>query len=270
MITNEELSREVEFTDNNDEIKLVKKESTNEVENNEIELEIVNTNETDEKIVKVKPQKKSIYPTTFNDILNVGRENVRQWGLNENFYLPYITMEEYKLKLDDFQEKAFEISANTDVTLLKTDKIKDLSLIFDKVVLSNKLLLQLEHGKEKAKIFYNSLAISKINGTYTLPLGKTDKAEALKIMRTGMQTHGFIEGNNGLTVVSPLIDEYIELISGKYGSDGLTTTTNKNKNELKEEIETVQRSIVNVLKGFYPKTAWKQEVRVWGFQREKY
>ena len=270
MITDNEPSREVEFTENNDEVNELEKTLTNEQENNEIELEIVNNNEIVEEKPKVKSQKKSIYPTNNHDILYVGRENVRKWRLNENFYLPYITLNEYELRLDAFQEKAFEVSANTDVTLIKTARIKELFVFFDKVTRNNKLLLQVKYGFGQDKIHYNSLSIQKNNGTYKLVTGKNERAEALAVMRTGMQKHGFLENEYGLTTISPLIDEYIELVSGKYGSDGLSTTTKKNKNELKAEIETVQRSIISVLRGFYPKGAWKQEARAWGFQREKY
>ncbi len=92
---------------------------------------------------------------------------------------------------------------------------------------------------------------------------------ALGLMITAIKANNFDDKKYGLAFWTDIQSRYDELVQTTRTLDGTISDNVGQKNELKEEINEVLVSLINVLTGNFPKTH-QEQLRKWGFQKEKY
>lgn len=123
---------------------------------------------------------------------------------------------------------------------------------------------------EEARATYARFGIVLENHTYRLPAERNKRLFALKLLLPALVTAGYDKKPSiGTAYFTPLIAQYA-------GLSDLATNTDKdvsgiigNKNAQKQNIKKVLIALLRVLEGNYPDT-YKNELRAWGFQREKF
>jgi len=88
-------------------------------------------------------------------------------------------------------------------------------------------------------------------------------------MVAGINSEGFAGNTYGDTYWQNVRTNYGSLLTQAETSDSTVSGKVGTKNTLKKGIKKVLNSLVLSIKANYPDT-WKQELRVWGFQKEKY
>ncbi|MES2380032.1 MAG: hypothetical protein V4538_03260 [Bacteroidota bacterium] len=123
---------------------------------------------------------------------------------------------------------------------------------------------------QEARATYARFGIVLEHHTYRLPAERNNRLFALKLLLPALVTAGYDKKTSiGTAYFTPLIAQYTTLT-------GLATNTDKdvsgiigNKNVQKQNIKKVLIALLRVLEGNYPDT-YKNELRAWGFQREKF
>jgi hypothetical protein len=131
--------------------------------------------------------------------------------------------------------------------------------------------LEEKYEKAGAQAYYAQFGIVKQGDSYKLPHDRNERVTALQLMIDGCNTEGFnvpiiAYGASYWTTVK---GNYEALVNAVGSIDSNVSGKVGTKNTLKKEIKKTLNALIMVLRGNYPDT-WKNELRVWGFQKEKY
>lgn len=123
---------------------------------------------------------------------------------------------------------------------------------------------------EEARATYARFGIVLENRTYSLPTERNKRLFALKLLLPALVTAGYDKKPSiGTAYFGPLIAQYTSLSDLATNTDQSVSGIVGNKNALKKNINKVLKALLNVIEGNYPDT-YKNELRAWGFQREKF
>lgn len=123
---------------------------------------------------------------------------------------------------------------------------------------------------EEARATYARFGIVLENRTYCLPTERNKRLFALKLLLPALVTAGYDKKPSiGTAYFSPLMAQYASLTDLATNTDQSVSGIVGNKNALKKNIKKVLIALLRVLEGNYPDT-YKNELRAWGFQREKF
>ena len=84
-----------------------------------------------------------------------------------------------------------------------------------------------------------------------------------------ISANGFDDKTYGKAYWLNIQTQFDELLGSASAIDSTVSNKVGDKNVLKKELKKGLNSLVAVIKGNYPDT-YKQELRTWGFQKEKY
>lgn len=129
--------------------------------------------------------------------------------------------------------------------------------------------LEEKYGKALTPSYYPAFGIAKEGQRYKLPLDRNARLLALDLMVAAINTEGFSGNTYGDAFWQNVRSNYTTLLTQAETTDSSVSGKVGTKNQLKKEIKKVLNALVLSIKANYPDT-WKQELRVWGFQKEKY
>lgn len=125
------------------------------------------------------------------------------------------------------------------------------------------------YSKKEAPAHYGRFGIVKENNKFRLPGDNDKRLHALDMMIEAIVQDGLADRKYGETYWRNLKTRFAEAKSLAYTGDSASAEHVGIKTEQKEVILQTLRSLILIIKGNYPKS-WKEELRVWGFQKEKY
>ena len=149
-----------------------------------------------------------------------------------------------------------------------TKKLKNLDKQINAGTVYIKDYLKELYGSDD-KSHYSQYGIVSSGKSYKIQADRDARVSALSLILEALERDGLNDKTYGKTYWQDIQSQYIPLkqeaavldesVSGKVGE----------KNILKEEIVKHLYALINLLKANYPET-YKAEMRVWGFQKEKY
>ena len=192
-----------------------------------------------------------------------------KWTANPWLTLLWTTAPEFALNSLNYQttlDTRLETGATrpqiTQAIKVQDDKI-DYGLAYVKGYLIEK------YGKEVAKSYYASFGIQHKYDAYIIPKDQNRRLAALTLMVAAIVVHGFALKEYGTSYWNAIKTEYDSLLGSAITTDGDVSADVGNKNILKKELKKGLNSIIYAIKSNYPDN-YKQELRNWGFQKEKY
>jgi hypothetical protein len=221
---------------------------------------------------KVKPKATPLIPAGDLDFGTVANDAITKWKAEPWLTLQYISQGDAQQKVDLFNEiignRKEDGSDRPQVTVaLKTvNEEIDGSLKYVKGYLSE------EHGEEgKAVVqsYYPAFGILKKGNTFEIPTDASNRAKALDLMLKGIKDNQFENKKYGLAFWTDIKTRYDALVKLSRDLDGGISDYVGEKNLLKEELHEILISLSIVLEGNFPKT-YREQLRKWGFQKEKY
>jgi hypothetical protein len=123
--------------------------------------------------------------------------------------------------------------------------------------------------EESATSYYSQFGIVKTNRGYKLPMDQEERKIALGNLITALTTYGFQTKTYGLAYWTDVLEKYTDYLTQSIQIDGSVSAKVGSKNELKKQIRKVLNSLIKVITGNYPDD-YKNVLRNWGFQKEKY
>jgi hypothetical protein len=216
-----------------------------------------------------KPNKKSSIPKADSDFGKVAASASTNWTANPWLTLKWTTAAEFATATAAYNAilAARQTSGATRPQITKAltvlNKEIDRSLSYVKGYLAEK------YDKDNSLSYYPAFGISYYDKQYAMPVDQSNRQDALKLMLEAIESNDFQDKTYGLAYWTGVYTKYVDLVEKGRELDGGISTKVGSKNELKISIKKGLNALINVLKGNYPDT-YKQELRQWGFQKDKY
>lgn len=219
--------------------------------------------------VNVKPSKKGVVPVTDVNFGEVITSVSKKWASSNWLSLQWLTAAEFDTNAKNYNTvlnaRLKEGSTRPQITkaLGTLDKTIDGALSYIKIYITEK------YKKENATSYYPEFGIEYKINNYLFPADQNKRLLALDLVIAALQTHGFENKEYGVAFWTPIKAQYKLLLEQALAKDGEVSVKVGDKNALKNNLKKGLNAIVNTLKANYP-DSYKQELRNWGFQKEKY
>lgn len=192
-----------------------------------------------------------------------------KWSSNSWLKLKWLTVAEFTADANNYNSilsaRLQQGSTRPQITkaLKVLDKKMDDALIYVKGYIVEK------YKKEDAKSYYAAFGIEYKTNKYVFPTDQNKKQVAIALMLDALVANGFDTKEFGTAFWQPIQTEYSDLVKSATLTDGAVSINVGDKNKLKEKLKKGLNAILGSIKANHPDT-YKQEIRDWGFQKEKY
>lgn len=120
-----------------------------------------------------------------------------------------------------------------------------------------------------APSYYPQFGMVKENGVYRMPVDNDKRLYALEQMVKAINRHGLADRKYGKQYWEDIYTRFAGIKKQAAGSDSTSAEHVSIKTGQKTTIRKTLNALIWLIKANYPDT-WKEELRVWGFQKEKY
>jgi hypothetical protein len=220
-------------------------------------------------IKTTKPQKTAIVPNSDIDFGKVIKTVGTKWTQNPWLTLKWLTPAQFVTNSTTY-ENTLTARVQTGASRPQiTQAFKALDKTIDESLVYVKGYIVEKHNKEMAKSFYPSFGIEHVNKSYVFPADQNKRAVALGLMLAAIQENGFADKDYGTAFWTPIKSQYDNLIQAATSTDSKIALKAGDKKLLRKELDKALKAIVHAIKANYPEN-YKEELRNWGFQKEKY
>lgn len=216
-----------------------------------------------------KPVRKGKLPQADIDLADVVKKVSEKWTATPEIKLIWTTAAEFAAKATEYQSTLDSRLEKGAIRPGVTQAIRKLDRKMDDAVVYVKNYLLEKYKKESFKSHFASLGIEQRGRNFQLPRDQNKRAAALKIMIKGIATHGLGAKEFGTAFWTTLKTEYEAQLQLAFTTDSAVSKKVGEKNLHKEYIVKVLNALIFVLRGNYP-DAYQEELRTWGFHKEKY
>lgn len=124
-------------------------------------------------------------------------------------------------------------------------------------------------GATNAKAYYAKFGIVKDKRGYSIPADNDSRLRSLQLLVNALDEFEMQDCKYGKAYWNELYLRYAQASTEAVASDSTTARQVAEKSELRKEIITTLNALISLVKANYPRT-WREELREWGFQKEKY
>lgn len=227
--------------------------------------------ETTENPLSPEPKEKvsrGNIPASDIDLLTTAKNVTEKWRNTPAITLIWTNADNLVQKTAEYEQiltaRISEGSRRPEVTkkLKNLDKQIDLGIGFIKDYLK-----ELYHNDDKSH--YSQYGIIKTGNKYILPADRDNRISALALILEALDRDRLRDRAYGSAYWENIRNQYLPLKQEAADMDESVAGKVSDKNVLRDELRKHLFALVNVLKANYPDT-YKSEMRVWGFQKEKY
>lgn len=215
------------------------------------------------------PTKTTNVPVADIDFGNVVGKVRDKWETSSWLTLLWISFPEFKTKANDYQTTLTQRLQTGKNRPQITQSLKNINKEIDDKVANIKGYIADKYGKGNAVSYYSAFGIEFYKKAYTIPFDQNSRSEALGLMVNAIDANGFNDKTYGKTYWLDIKSQFDALLLSASTTDSTVSNKVGDKNELKKGLKKALNAIVLTVKANYPET-FKQELRVWGFQKEKY
>lgn len=222
--------------------------------------------QVEESVKTIKKVKK--LPDSDINVADVAQKVAENW-LTKSLKLEWITATDFKKMADDFANNLQSRKAEGLTRPQITQRLKELDSAINKNIAYVKNYLSEDVGKGNETPYYAQLGIEKEASTYRLPADRNNRISALNILLKGIKDRGYDSRQYGTAYWQPIAVEYNTLLAEANSKDSAVSSKVNIKNKNKEQVLKVLNALIHLIQANYP-DSYASELRVWGFQKEKY
>lgn len=213
-----------------------------------------------------------LLPYADMDFATVATDAITFWKEQNWLTLQYTTQAIAEQKLNLFVEIVSTRKEDGGTRPQVTQALKTINAKINRSIKHIKGYIAEEHSEEEKIVvqsYYPAFGIVKKGASFAIPKDASKRKSALKLMLKGITANAFEDKKYGLAFWTDIKVKYDELVENARALDGAISDNVGEKNELKEWLTGVLVSINYALKANFPNTHHEQ-LRKWGFQKEKY
>ena len=233
---------------------------------NKSNLKMENSEQNSEKPKVVKTR---ALPAKDLEIGAVATLASAKWKVSDWLTLLWITAAEFTTLAAHFNEilRSRNQSGGTKKGVVQSVKLLNVE-INEAVVYVKGYILE-KFKKDRATSMYDTFGIYHINKGHEMPRDYDGRKEALNVMIAGLKEHKLEDKEYGLEFWTDIKDRYDALADQTGALSSSISVSVGEKNQTKKEVQLALNSLIKAVQANYPLT-WKEELRAWGFQKERY
>lgn len=230
------------------------------------ETEVIKEDKPTEKKVK----KKTTIPPSQFDLQTAAQNVLIKWKATPEFALQWVKVSEYEGFVNDLNDLMRERTDVGSTRPMLTKNLSNLDKEINKAVEQVKIALFNKFGKEKGKDYFAEFGINKNNNSsYKLPSDRNQRLNILPLFAGACATHQIETPDYKKDFFSTIFTQYQAAFAQTQATDSIVTASVGNKNKVLQKVKEVLQALILLIKANYPKT-YQNELRAWGFQKEKY
>lgn len=191
-----------------------------------------------------------------------------QWKEHPFFVLLRMTQPAFEQMTIDFTnelETTVQLTANRPVL---TSKLREADKLISKATAQIKIYLK-EKYEQGAVAYYASFGMVWERERYGFPKDRNKRISSLELAKSAIIAEGFGNNKYGEQFWEDMHHQYSQLWGAAVDNDGERSKKTANKNWLKEKLTTTLNALILLLKANYD-DEYPGQLRLWGFQKEKY
>jgi hypothetical protein len=216
-----------------------------------------------------KANKTGLIPIADSDFGKVAAAVSDEWNKNAWLTLRWTTAAEFAAVTTAYIDALSARQSSGGTRPQVTKALKILNKEVDESVSFVKGYVVEKYKKDTAVSYYPAFGILYVDNKYVMPIDQSNREDSLTLMLEAIDANDFSDRTYGKTYWSDIKARYVALVKQARALDGGISKKVGNKNELKSSIKKGMNALINILQGNYPET-YKQELRLWGFQKDKY
>ena len=208
-------------------------------------------------------------PNADDELAIVAEKVSDKWKVSPNISLLWITQDEYSGHVTTFTTNLEGKATAKGGRKVTTKEFKLLDKEIDANAFHIKGGLKEKYGPDLFEAHFAQFGIVKVGHSYLYPRDRASRRNALKLTLGALEVNGMASMEFGLNYWQAIYTKYGAYLDNTITTDGNVSGFVKDKNQAKAIIKKSLNCLILVLRGNYPDT-WKQVLREWGFQKEKY
>lgn len=214
------------------------------------------------------PKKTKKLPDSDLSIAEVAQKVAEHW-LTSNFKLQWVKSDDFKKTADDFSKHVQNRKEESMHRPQISKRLKELDTTIDQNIIYIKNYITEEVGKGNETAYYAQFGIERVGSGYKLPLERSKRLSALNLLLKGIEARGYKDKTYGTVFWTNIVTEYTDLASQAGKKDSAVSSKVNTKNQTKEQVLKVLNALIFLIRANHPDD-YASELRVWGFQKEKY
>ena len=208
-------------------------------------------------------------PEKDADVGSLGVNVSTAWKLNPLITLLWTNVAAHELNVAAFNATLGERLSTGGGRREITGKLALLDAAIDQGVAAIKGYLAYKYEKNNAQLYYAQFGMERQANNFNIPRDHDKRSDALALTLAAITVHGFDDEKYGLNFWQTTKDSYAQLLKNATTTDGAVSQKVGTKNELRKSIIKTHNALINLLRANYPDD-YKNVIRSWGFQKEKY
>jgi hypothetical protein len=208
-------------------------------------------------------------PVADIDFGKVATDVAAKWTITPSISLAWTTALEFSTQASGYNTELSKRMAMGGNRPQITQGLKQLDNTIDDTLAYVKGYIVDKFKKEAAPSVYAAFGILHQKDKYVFPKDRNKRSAALELMISGIATNGFGDKEFGTAFWTDLKTQYDNLLGQATSTDGNISSRVSTKNTLKSSLKKTMNSLILAIKSNHP-DSYKAELRVWGFQKEKY
>jgi hypothetical protein len=216
-----------------------------------------------------KKKRKGNIPASEADLTVLSRNIVEAWKKRPSFSLDWTSPQAFENAVSLFESSFSESKSTKGERSIVTVGLKEINAEINRSISYVKNYLADRYTKKEAPAHYPSFGIVKENRIYGLPKDNDNRLYALQQLVASVGASPFSDQRYGLAYWQDVLTRFEAAKSKAVESDSATSQHVNIKTEQKAVIRQTLNSLVLLIKANHPRQ-WRDELRVWGFQKEKF
>lgn len=217
---------------------------------------------------KTKKSKGNI-PRAEADFITVATTVAKSWEKHPELTLIWTKSAALKEAIEMFKASFLERKKLKGSRVVITKTLSEINAEINQSVGHVKNYLIELYSKKNAPTYYAQCGIVKQNGTYKMPNDNDDRLHSLGQMVEAISLHGLDDRKYGKQYWEDIRNRFSQAKEQASDSDSSSSEHVSVKSGQKSLIRETLNALISLLKANYPDN-WRDELRKWGFQKEKY
>jgi hypothetical protein len=213
--------------------------------------------------------KKQNIPAAEADFIVLARNAANAWKQRQGIILVWTNSQQFETAIGQFENSFTERRTVKGERSIITSELKTLNTEINSNVVYIKNYINELYSKKEATAHYAQFGIIKANKTYGLPRDNDQRLFALRQLSEAVTNTELAGKKYGSAYWQDILIRFDTAKNNAISRDSASAQHIDVKREQKAIIRKTLNSLILSLKANYPDN-WREEMRIWGFQKEKY
>jgi hypothetical protein len=208
-------------------------------------------------------------PRTEADFIELAKNALNSWKKHSELTLQWTNSEKFETSISLFENSFVGRQSAKGERSVITSELKTVNAEINGNLKYVKNYIIDLYSKKSAPAYYPQFGITKTNGIYVIPQDNDKRQYALRQLVEAMKQPEFAGQKYGNAYWQDILVRFETAKSNALQKDSASSEYINVKKEQKTLIKQTLNSLILVIKANYS-TNWREELRSWGFQKEKY